>query len=260
MNSLLAPVPFHDQDGIVAYHGDCFTVMPYLHQPVAMVLADLPFGTTRQDWDRPLDNKLLWHQYHALCGERTPIVLFGTGLFSASVMLSNPDEYAYTLIWDKDAVSGHLNAKRQPLRAHEDMLVFYRGQPTYHPQMVFTGRKSHSRGKTVERTVNHYGAFGNTEVVEQDGYQYPRSIVTFKRPKLPKGMGHPNQKPVDLMRWLIRTFTNPGDLVLDNVMGSGTTLIAARAEGRRAVGIEARDDYAEMAAGRLASSSEGDRW
>jgi site-specific DNA-methyltransferase (adenine-specific) len=255
--SLLAPDPIYDADGVRLFHGDCLTLMAYLAEPVDAVIGDLPYGTTQNHWDRELPNKLLWSSYHAICRPRTPIVLFGTGSFSARLIVENLAEYKYSIIWNKLAVSGHLNAKRQPLRCHEDLNVFYRAQPTYHPQMVFTGRASHGRGKNLDRTINHYGEFANTDVVEQDGYQYPQTIVEFKRPKAGK---HPSQKPIELMRWLIRTYTNPGDVVLDNVCGSGTTLAAAVLEGRRAVGIELEEQFCETAIDRLAKGAEGDRW
>lgn len=249
--------PYYEADGITLYHGDCLDVMPALASTVQLVVADLPYGTTRNDWDRELPNKLLWHCYRALIGVRTPVLVFGTGSFSARFIVENLAEYRYSLVWDKQAVTGHLNAKKQPLRAHEDIMVFYGQQPVYNPQMVFTGRSSHSRGSTKERTNNHYGEYVNTDVVDQAGYQYPRSILEFPRPKV---KGHPSQKPVALLDWMIRSFSEPGDLVLDNVCGSGTALVAARAAGRRAIGIELREEFCEMAATRLASRSEGDAW
>lgn len=252
--------PVYDVDGITLYAGECEAIMPTLPQRFDAVMADLPYATTQNDWDRPIDPKILWHCYRSLCGERTPILLFGSGIFTARMMMSNEAAWRYNLVWDKCATSGPLNAKRQPLRAHEDILVFYGRQPFYDPQMVFTGRSSHSRGSTVERTVNHYNAFDNTPVVDQAGFQYPRSILAFKRPKLPKGMGHPTQKPVALMEWMIRSFTRPGDLVLDNVCGSASTLVAARNCGRRAVGIEKHLPYVENAVARLESGSPEDRW
>lgn len=247
----------YDRDGIEVHHGRCEDIMPFLPGTFDAVLADLPYGSTRNDWDREIDPKLLWSCYHQLIGARSPVVLFGSGVFTARTIVSNEREYRYSIIWDKATVTGHLNAKRQPLRSHEDLNVFYRAQPTYNPQMVHTGRRSHSRGKRRARTVNHWNLFENTPTVEQDGWQYPRSIVTFARPKAGR---HPSQKPVELMEWLIKTYTNPGDVVLDNVAGSGTTLVAARNCGRRAVGIEARDDYCAMIAARLDSGAEGDHW
>lgn len=252
--------PVFDAGGISLFAGDCLDVMPRLTSPVALVCADLPYGTTRNMWDRPIDPKMLWHCYRGLIGPRTPVVLFGTGMFMARMMLSNEADFRYDLVWDKQAISNPLNAKIAPLRAHENILVFYGAKPHYEPQMVYTGRSSHSRGSKRERTVNHYGEFENTPVVEQDGYQYPRSILAFKRPKLPKGKGHPNQKPVALMEWLIRSFTKPGDLVLDNVAGVATTLVAARNADRRAIGIELQDEYVDKAVARLESGSEGDSW
>lgn len=247
-------------DGIELWHGDCLDVLPRLVEPVDLIAADLPYATTRNTWDRLIDPKILWHLYRGLMRPRTPAILFGSGIFTARMTVSNEAWFRYDLVWDKDAVSGFLNAKRQPLRCHENLLVFYDEAPLYDAQMVFTGKKSHSRGSRTDRTVNHYGQNFNTPVVDQEGYQYPRSILKFKRPKLPKGMGHPTQKPIELMEWIIRTYTRPGDVVLDNVCGSGTTLVAARNCGRRAIGIELDEAFAGMAAARLATGSEGDRW
>jgi site-specific DNA-methyltransferase (adenine-specific) len=254
-HSLLTPE--YDKDGIELYHGRCEDILPFLHDPVAAVIADLPYATTRNTWDRPIEPKILWHLYHQLTGATAPIILFGSGRFSARMITSNEDEFRYDLVWDKQAITGHLNAKRQPLRAHEDILVFYRRQPHYDPQMVHTGRASHSRGTRKDRTINHYGDFVNTPTVEQDGWQYPRSIVTFKRPKAGK---HPTQKPVRLLEWLIQSYTRPGDLILDNVAGSSTALVAARNCGRRAIGVETHEAYIEMSVDRLTSGAEGDHW
>jgi DNA modification methylase len=254
----LAPV--FDVDGIELYHGRCEDVLPLLKEPVDAIMADLPYQTTRNTWDRMIDPKILWHLYNGLTRPTSPVLLFGSGTFTARMVLSNERQFKYDLIWDKDAVSGFLNAKKQPLRAHENIMVFYERQPAYDAQMVFTGKKSHSRGSRKDRTVNHYNGFENTEVVDQEGFQYPRSILTFKRPKLPKGTGHPTQKPIALMEWMIRSFTRPGDVVLDNVAGSSTTLVAARNCGRRAIGVEMNDEFVAMSLERLESGSEGDRW
>lgn len=256
--------PVFDADGVTLYFGDCLDILPTLVQPVDAIIADLPYQTTRETWDRKIDPKLLWHLYHGLMRPTTPALVFGSGIFTATMMTSNPDEWKYNLVWDKEAITGHLNASKQPLRAHEDITVFYDRQPTYNPQKVYTGKKSHSRGKSganrAERTNRHYGHYVDTEVGEQDGYQHPRSILRFKRPKMPKGMGHPTQKPVALLDWMVRSYTNPGDVVLDNVAGSATTLVAARNSGRRAIGIEIHEPFIEMAIARLESGSEEDRW
>lgn len=247
-------------DGIELWAGDCLDVMPGL-PPVDAILADLPYATTRNHWDRFIPPKQLWAAYRALMGPRTPVVLFGSGIFTHRMVMSAEELWRYNLVWRKvGSVTGHLNAQRQPLREHEDLIVYYQRQPTYHPQMVHTGRRPHSRGTTKARTTNHWGAHTNTEVIDRDGWQFPRSVLEFPRPKLPRGAGHPTQKPVDLMRWLIRTYTNPGDLVLDNVAGAATTLVAARAEGRRAIGIELHPPHVEMAVARLESGSDGDHW
>lgn len=242
-------------DGIELWHGNCLDVMPGL-PPVDAIVADLPFATTRNHWDRLIDPKLLWHAYRRLMTDRTPVVLFGSGIFTHRTVMSQPDAWRYNLVWDKQAITGHLNAKRRPLVGHEDLIVFYDRQPTYNPQMVDTGRRSHSRGSKRERTTNHWGGHDNTPVPEDQQGQYPRSILRFPRPK----GRHPSQKPVALLEWLIRTYTNEGDLVLDNVAGSASTLVAARNCGRRAIGIELHGPYVEMAVERLESGSTGDRW
>lgn len=253
--------PVYNADGIELYHGACETILPLLTTPVDAIMADLPYATTRNTWDRMIDPKILWHLYRGLLRPRAPVLLFASGVFVGDMMSSNREAFRYDLIWDKEAVTGHLNSKKQPLRGHENILVFYDDAPFYDPQMVFTGRSSHSRGKRKDRTVNHYGGFSNTEVVEQEGYQYPRSILKCKRPKV-KG-GHPTQKPIKLLEWMIKSYTEPGTLILDNVSGSGSTLVAARNCGRRAIGIELggpNDSYIEMAVTRLESGSEGDKW
>lgn len=244
-------------DGIELHAGDCLTVMPTITGTAQLVIADLPYQTTQNTWDRMIDPKMLWHGVRGLVGPG-PVVLFGTGLFAARMQLSNEKGWKYDLVWDKQAISGHLNAKRQPLRAHEQLLVFYEKQPTYNPQMVATGRASHSRGGRKDRTVNHYNRFENTDVVDQGGLQYPRSILTFKRPKV-RG-GHPTQKPIALLEWLIRTYSNQGDTILDPVAGSSSTLVAARNCGRRAIGIEADPAWVHKSIARLQSGAEGDQW
>lgn len=252
-------VPYYQDGDVVLYNAACEEVMPQLVPGAfSMVLADLPYATTRNTWDRELEAKVLWWNYDRLLPKAGPVVLFGTGMFMARLMVSNPDAYRYSLVWDKQAVTGFLNAKRQPLRAHEEMAVFYRSQPVYHPQMIDTGRKSHSRGSRVDRTINHYGEFTNTPVVDQDG-QHPRSILVFARPK---PSVHPTQKPLGLCEWAVLSYTDPGTMVLDNVCGSGTTLLAAARTGRRAVGIEMREEYCEIAASRLAARHEvtDDMW
>lgn len=245
----MALEPYYRDSGIDLYLADCLALMPELDVTADMVLADLPYGTTRNTWDKALPNKLLWEQYHRLTKQRAAVVCFGSGSFSARFMVDNLAEYRYSLVWDKQTVTGHLNANRQPLRSHEDLMVFYRAQPTYNPQKT-PGEAPHSRGSTRERTINHWGSFDNTEVPEYEGeyLQHPRSVWSYKRPK--DGFNE-TQKPVDLCEALIRSYTDPGELVLDNAAGSGTTLLAARNIGRRAIGIEIRESQAEIAVKRL---------
>lgn len=251
-----AVAPYYQDADVVLYHGRCEDVMGQLvSEGFAMVMADLPYATTRNDWDRPIDPKVLWWHYDRLLIERGPTILFGTGRFAARMIVSNERHFRYDLIWDKQAVSGFLNARKMPLRAHEQLQVFYRAQPWYEPQMVDTGRRSHSRGRRRDRTINHYGHFENTPVPDEQEGQHPRSILSYPRPKQSV---HPTQKPLGLCEWAVRSYCPPGAAVLDNVCGSGTTLLAAARAGRRAVGIEMREDYCELAASRLAARFEMD--
>lgn len=240
---------YYQDEAVTLHLGRCEDVMPELEEgSCGLAFADLPYATTRNTWDRQIEPKVLWHEYNRILPTRGAAVLFGSGIFSARMVVSNEEAFRYTLVWDKKAITGFLNAKRQPLRAHEDILVFYRAQPYYDPQMIQTGRRSHSRGSRVDRTINHYGSFVNTPVPDEQDGQYPRSILSFAKPKLAH---HPTQKPLDLCEWVIRSYAPPDSVVLDNVCGSGAALLAAVNAGRRAVGIEMEEKYCEMAASRL---------
>ena len=173
----------------------------------------------------------------------------------ALLMLSNPKWWRYNLVWDKMHSTGFLNANRQPLRCHEEVCVFYRKQPTYNPQKV-PGPKSHSKGKAKDRTDRNYGKYGFVDNSELHGnMKFPTSILRFQRPA-PSVAEHPTQKPVALCEWLIRTYTDPGQTVLDNCMGSGTTGVACANTGREFIGMELDPDYFETARRRI-SSAEG---
>ena len=168
-------------------------------------------------------------------------------------MMSNPDMWRYNLIWDKILTSGFLNAKRMPLRSHEDILVFYKSLPTYNPQMS-EGKPLHGKGtsyKTKELTNNCYGSLGATEDVRKGSTEkYPTSIIRFQKPH-PSCSVHPTQKSTELCEWLIRTYTNEGETVLDNCMGSGTTGVAAINTNRNFIGMELTENYFAIAEERI---------
>jgi hypothetical protein len=229
-------------------HADCFDVFPALAAgSVDMVLADLPFGTTNCAWDSQLPLDRLWAEYTRICSG--PIVLFAQTPFDKVLGASNLPMLRYEWIWEKGNATGHLNARRAPMKAHENILVFYDRQPTYNP-IKTTG---HPRKRAVRKpgTSPIYNYHEGGEPYDSTE-RFPRSIIPFSSEKQ-RGAKHPTQKPVDLCEYLIRTYTNEGDVVLDNVMGSGTTGVAARKCGRSFIGIEKSADYFELAQRRLSA-------
>ena len=237
------------------YQGDCLEVMKIIpSKSIDMILCDLPYEVTRNKWDIIIPFKPLWGQYNRVIKDNGAIVLFGQGMFTAKLMLSQEKIWRYNLIWEKDRPSGFLNAKRMPLRSHEDILVFYKKTPTYNPQF-WDGNPLHGMGtkyKEGKLANNNYGEFKSyknpSAEREGDTKKYPRSVIKFKRPHPPI---FPTQKPVDLCEWLIKTYTNEGELVLDNCMGSGSTGVACLNTNRRFIGIESDKKYFDIANRRL---------
>lgn len=241
--------------GNIFYQGDCLVEMDKIaDKSVDMILCDLPYEqTARNTWDIKLDAVRMWNEYERIAKQRCAIVLFGNGMFTAELMFSNKKLWRYNIVWDKVLASGHLNAKRMPMRKHEDICVFYKKQPTYNPQMG-KGKPSHSvgRAKGISQEVHsrntNYGEF--VKVQTEGNMKQPTSILTFQKPH-PSTTVHPTQKPVELMEYLIRTYTNKGDTVLDNCMGSGTTGVACKKTGRHFIGIEKDPKYFEIAVSRV---------
>lgn len=208
---------------------------------IDMVLVDLPYGTTQNKWDSVIPLDELWSQYHRIVKPNGAMVFTSSGMFTAQLMLSNVKEYKYKYVWEKSKATNFLNAKKQPLRKHEDILVFYKKQPTYHPQM--TQGEAYSKGVRKNQVTGSYGDFEPT-LVKSDGQRYPVDVIYFKTAESEGPVVHPTQKPVELGRYLIRTYTNPGDVVLDNTSGSGSFLVAALKEGRNFIGIEKNQNVA----------------
>jgi site-specific DNA-methyltransferase (adenine-specific) len=202
---------------------------------IDMILCDLPYGTTQNPWDSVIPLENLWHEYWRVCKANAAVVLTAQPPFDKVLGASQVTALKYEWIWEKPRATGHLNAKKQPMKAHENILVFYRKQCVYLPQM--TPGKKYSVGGGASKKDN-YGDFGTQR--ENDGeFRYPRSVI-----KLGTETGlHPTQKPVALMEYLVKTYTNPGELVLDNTMGSGTTGVACMNTGRRFIGIERDEKY-----------------
>lgn len=220
--------------------GDCLEVMKMVpSKSVDMILCDLPYGTTQNHWDSVIPLDQLWIHYERIIKDNGAIVLTGQGLFTANLMLSNTRWFKYKITWVKSKPTNFLNAKKQPLRKHEDICVFYKAQPTYHPQMA--PGEPYNKGTRKNQLTGSYGDFKAVEV-KSDGERYPTDVVYFKTAESEGEVFHPTQKPVGLGRYLVRTFTKEGDLVLDNTCGSGSFLVSAVLEGRRFVGIEKNEE------------------
>lgn len=236
------------------HHGDCLRVMVDLPaNSVDMILTDLPYGTTECHWDTVIPLEQLWLEFERVAKPEAAIVLTAMQPFSSMLVASNPGLFRYEWIWEKGNATGFLNAKKQPLRAHESVLVFYRKPPVYNPQMT----SGHDRKTAKRKTVNSECYGKALQLTEYDSTErYPRSVQFFSGDKQ-TGSYHPTQKPVALMEYLVRTYTNPGQVVLDCTMGSGTTGVACMNSGRRFIGIEMQADYVEVARQRIASAIPG---
>lgn len=233
-------------------NGDCLEVMEQLIQGGAKVnalICDPPYGTTACKWDSVIPFEPMWKCIKTIRKDTSPILLFSAQPFSSYLIISNIEEYKYSWYWRKDRASGFLNAKKQPLRDIEDINVFYKKQCIYNPQMS-EGKPSHSIGKVKGdsfcKNNNNYGNFGR---VESEGTaKYPKQLLEYTRPHLPV---HPTQKPVALMEYLVKTYTNEGDIVLDFTMGSGTTGVACKHLNRKFIGIELDKGYFDIACKRI---------
>lgn len=230
---------------VKTYLGDCLEVMNGIpDKSVDMVLCDLPYGTTRNEWDSIIPMDKLWDAYHRVVRGGGAVVLFTQSPFNFIVGGSNLKEFRYEWIWEKNTVTGFLNANRTPLKIHENVLVFCDQGPPYNPQVSFSAPRK-STGCTP--TSKNYGSY-HTMSTKKVNFDYPRDILRFDvdTTKL-----HPTQKPVGLCEYLIRTYTDEGMTVLDNCMGSGTTGVAAVQCNRNFIGIEKNQDYYQMAIDRI---------
>lgn len=223
---------------------------------VDMVMVDPPYGTTACKWDTPIDLGAMWPQLLRVCRRNAAMVFTASQPFTSALVMSNPKLFKYAWTWNKiNRVSGHLNAKKQPLRVVEDVCVFYAAQPVYHPQMV-AGTPYTARSKG--RKSDNYGAQADGVVTVCDGQRYPRNYLEVAADERGTvGRVHPTQKPVALMAYLIRTYSNPGDVVLDFTMGSGTTGVACMEIGRSFIGGDNDPDYVEMATRRIEAAAAG---
>lgn len=229
-------------------HGDCLDLLSTIPSAsVDLILTDLPYGLTANKWDSVIPLDALWQHYWRIAKPSAAVVLTAMQPFTSALVLSQPKAFRYVWVWDKRRVTGFLNAKRQPLRQHEDILVFCRQAPAYNPQFgLGKPYKATRRGSSP-----NYDRAERTSSVN-DGRRYPTSIIDIPSP-VAKGR-HPTQKPVALMEYLIRTYSSPGDTVIDSCMGSGTTGVACVNTGRDFIGIERDPDYFTMAQRRIADA------
>jgi len=238
------------------YLGNCLEVMKDIDTgTIDMILTDLPFGVTKNSKDIKIPMEPLWKEYNRIIKNNGAIALFGQGMFTAELMMTNKKMWRYNLIYNKgNGVSGFLNANRQHLRVHEDIIIFYKKQPTYNPQFT-EGEPLHGKGNKYLKTKginNNYGYYDTTTPETRKGstQKYPKSVLNFNRPS-PGKILHPTEKPVDLCENLILTYTNENELVLDNTCGVGTTCIAAKNKNRNYIGIEMDEKWFNIAVNRL---------
>lgn len=226
--------------------GDCLELMKKIpDKSIDMILCDLPYGTTKNKWDNVIDLELLWKQYNRIIKDNGCIALFSQMPFSASLVMSNYKYFRYEWIWEKSKGTGHLNAKKMPLKAHENILIFYKKLPIYNVQM----RKGFKSYKCISGVGSKNYGKQKRVFTDSDGERYPLDIINFGYDS--KYKLHPTQKPVALLEYLIKTYTNEKDIVLDNCMGSGSTGVACINTNRKFVGIEKDTKYYKIAKRRI---------
>jgi len=238
------------------YNEDCLEGMKRIpDKSVDMILCDLPYGTTACKWDSILPLDKLWNEYKRVLKPNGVILLTASQPFTTVLIGNDLKMFKYNLVWDKVAVTNPMLAKKQPMRCHEDILVFYDKQPTYNPQMRVgvkwsrAGKKEHTTDTLGQSTLFNNGS-------DKSEMKYPKSIVTFSNADKTKNE-HPTQKPVKLFEYLIKTYTDEGDLVLDNCMGSGTTAIACINTNRNFIGFELDKHYCDIANERIRKALAG---
>ena len=237
--------------------GDCLQEMQNIpDKSVDAIICDLPYGTTQNKWDSVIPLDKLWSEYKRVIKDNGAIVLFSAQPFTSTLIHSNIDWFKYDLVWHKRTPSGVLNAKKMPLRTHETILLFYKKLPTYNPIKTVAkhkcGVKSHKVDSTNYRTTEKMVEYKDKDM------RYPTSVVdiTGVVNNSKEKVKHPTQKPIKLMEWLIKTYTNKGDTILDNTMGSGSTMVACVSTNRKGIGIEMDENYFNIAKKRVEEKKE----
>ena len=239
--------PYYQDPYVTLYNGNCFDILPTIEEKIDMVNSDPPYGNlVRCAWDKEIiDLSLLWQQLHNIGHANTVYVFTGAQPFTSKLVASNYKEFKQELIWRKTQGTGHMNCKRMALKNHENILIFYGKQPVYNPQM--TKGEPYKAGLRNEK-ANVYGKSVYYETHNTTGERYPLSVLDFK---YDNKRYHPTQKPVALCEYMIKTYTNERQLVLDPFAGSGSSLVAAKQNKRRAIGIELDRPYCDIIVERL---------
>ncbi len=229
--------------------GDCLEIMKQIpNGSIDAIVCDLPYGTTQNKWDSIIPFDKLWLQYERIIKENGAIILTAQQPFTSALIVSNLKMYKYNWVYQKNKSTGFLNAKKQPLNDYEDVCVFYKKQCTYNPQMV-AAEKSYKRGFVKRKKSDCYGEEKDFEQLET-GLRYPKRIQYFNNNKTQE-QKHSTQKPIELMEYLVKTYTNENEMVLDNCIGSGTTAIACMNTNRNFIGIEKDENYFNVANKRI---------
>ena len=236
------------------WNGDCLKLMSHIpDKSVDMILCDLPYGTTACSWDEVIPFEPLWKHYKRIIKDNGAIVLFGSEPFSTKLRMSNLDWYKYDWVWDKARGVGHLNAKKRPLISVENIMVFYNYLAAYHPQMRDRKKPRKSENKATQQVYGETkGTFEGNTLIKR----YPVNLIRFSKSNMTVNNLHPTQKPVELLEYLIKTYTDEGMLVLDNTMGSGSTGVACKNTNRKFIGIELDEEYFKIAKERIYGDEE----
>jgi DNA modification methylase len=237
----------NDVEPYTLYHEDCLTALTKIpDSSVDMIMADLPYGTTFCAWDSIIPLEPLWKEYNRICKKNAAMVFTAAQPFTTILGASNIENLRYEWIWEKPQGTNPMNVNIMPLKSHENVLVFYREKPTYNPQMWYS--TPYGGFSSEDKTIGEvYGHAKSKHRDNPEGSRFPKTIIKYKQEK---GL-HPTQKPVGLMEYFILTYTNEGDTVLDNTMGSGTTGVAAILQNRKFIGIESDDKYFKIAKDRI---------
>ena len=243
-NNLKITKEYIKERKICLFNDDCLNIMKNIEsKSIDLILCDLPYGMTKNKWDIVIPFVELWKEYNRIIKENGAILLFGNQPFTTMLIYSNMKYFRYSLVWEKNKFSDFLNSKRKPMKTNEDICVFYKKQPTYNIQYWYsTPYERWNTQKAVDKQTN----YGNHKenVAKSDGKRLPTTVLKFNRVERPK---HPTQKPVDLLEWLIKSYSNENDIVLDNCMGVGSTGVAAKNLNRNFVGIELNEEYYDYA-------------